>query len=156
LIVIFASFRTAHPRQRGRQAVGQAGATVLVFDAIDAELVVLAEQLDRVDLAGKLEPRPADLAGIFAAAVNEVLDGHLGERRRLRWRQPVDRRHRISAAEKGPYEIRHVCAGDAGEFLEDFRAVITTPCAASSASSAIRVAPTNRLAAALRVPARAR
>jgi hypothetical protein len=34
------------PRQHGRQAVGQAGAAVFVFDAIGVELVVLAEQLE--------------------------------------------------------------------------------------------------------------
>jgi hypothetical protein len=40
----------------------------------------------------------ANLATILAAAVHELIDGHLGQR----CRQVVDRRRRLSAAEKGP------------------------------------------------------
>jgi hypothetical protein len=54
-----------------------------------------------------------------AAAPYELIDGHLSQRRRLRRRQPVDRRHRISAAEKGPHEIRHVGAANLGELHQD-------------------------------------
>jgi hypothetical protein len=40
---IVARFRTVYARQRGRQVLGQAGAAAFVLDAIDVELVVLAE-----------------------------------------------------------------------------------------------------------------
>jgi hypothetical protein len=43
----------------------------------DVKLVVLAQELEGVDLAGELDPDPASLAGILAAAVEEMLDRHL-------------------------------------------------------------------------------
>jgi hypothetical protein len=61
--------------------------------------------------------RPTSRA--LAGAVHELLDRHLAERRRLRWRQLFDRRDRICAAEKGPDEIRHVGARDLGELDQD-------------------------------------
>ena len=45
--------------------------------------MVLTEQLQRFDLVGELEANPADLAGVLAAAVEEVLDRDLGQRRSL-------------------------------------------------------------------------
>ncbi len=50
-----------------RQAIGQTGAPVVPL-ALDVELVVLAEEFECIDLAGKLEPDPADRAGVLAAS----------------------------------------------------------------------------------------
>jgi hypothetical protein len=93
-----ASCFAVHPRECGCQAVCQAG-TDVVLAALDIKLVVLAQQLERLDLVGELELHAADLAGILAAAVHELLDGHLGQRGPPRRRQLVDRRHRIVAAD---------------------------------------------------------
>src|SRR5258706_16051322 len=54
--------------QRGGQALGEAGAPVVLV-APDVKLMVLAEELERVDLAGEPEPDAADLAGLLAPAV---------------------------------------------------------------------------------------
>src|SRR5260221_406169 len=67
------------------------------LNTVGIKLVVLAEELKRVDLADELEPDAAHLARVITGAVHELLDGHLRQRRRLRRRQLVDRRHRISA-----------------------------------------------------------
>jgi hypothetical protein len=64
-------------------------------------------------------------------AVYERLDGDLDQRRRLRRRQLVDRRLRISAAEKGPDEIRHVAADSFESSTRTSFALITATRAAA-------------------------
>jgi len=63
-------FLRAHPRQRRVQAPGKAGTPVMLL-AFDIKLVVLAQERERLDLAGQLEPDSADLTRIVAAAVQE-------------------------------------------------------------------------------------
>src|SRR5262245_60686232 len=79
---------------------------------------MFTEQLERIDLAGELDTDPTDLAGVLAAAFQEMLDGYLGQRRRLRRRQPVDRGRRFAAAQKSPDDVRHVGAGHLSELLQ--------------------------------------
>ena len=51
--------------------------------AVGVELVVLAEELERRDLRRELELHAADLAGVLAAAVHELIDRHLDQGRNL-------------------------------------------------------------------------
>jgi len=57
----------AHPRQRGRQAIGQADAAVFVLDAVGVELVVFAEERGRRNLARAVDAR-ATIGKIAAKA----------------------------------------------------------------------------------------
>jgi len=70
LIVRVILFLRAHPRQRRVQALGKTSTPVMLL-AFDIKLVVLAQERERLDLAGQLEPDSADLTRIVAAAVQE-------------------------------------------------------------------------------------
>src|SRR5260370_41781865 len=67
-----------HPRQRGRQALGDAVAEVMHVP-FHVKPVMLSEQLERVDLVGELEADSANLACVLAAPVEKVFDGDLDQ-----------------------------------------------------------------------------
>jgi hypothetical protein len=60
-----------------------------VLEPLREELVVLAEAIGRAGLGRELELDPADVAGILAAAVLEILDRHLDQRRGLAACKPL-------------------------------------------------------------------
>jgi hypothetical protein len=72
-----ASCFAVHARDRRLQALGDV-LVIVVLVALGIEFMVLAEQLQRVDLTGELKPDAANLAGVLAAASRELLDDHLG------------------------------------------------------------------------------
>ncbi len=90
-----------------------------MLDAVDVEAMVLAQEFEGWRLGRQLELDAADLAGVLAAAVKEILDRDLRERSVLVRRQLIDRLDRIEAGE-GAHEVGGVGAADLAEFREDF------------------------------------
>jgi hypothetical protein len=106
-----------HPRDRRGQALGDAGAE-LVLVALHEQAVVLAEQMQGVDRVGEPEPGAANFAGILAAAIEEILNRDLDEGRGLVAGELRPVEHRI-AARADAHVVDHVGACEPTQFLQD-------------------------------------